>query len=114
MAVGAASSNATMTAKATYWWRGTGAMRAGAAVPASWSMLFMSSGSPEQAGRLDQQHDGHDDEDHRVGGFGIEHLGQPLDDAKHEAGDDRAHDGAHAADQDEGKADKCRVRGEEV
>ena len=33
----------------------------------------------EQAGRPDQQHDRHDDEDHRVGGRRIEHLGQALD-----------------------------------
>jgi hypothetical protein len=29
---------------------------------------------------------------------GIEHLGQALDHAEREAGDDRAHDRAHAAD----------------
>ena len=39
----------------------------------------------EQAGRLDQQHQRHDDEDHRVGGGRIEHLGQALDQAQAKA-----------------------------
>src|SRR5436190_24386420 len=52
----------------------------------------------EQARRADQQHDRHDDEDHSVGGLGKEHLGQPLDDAQSESGDNGAHDRAPAAD----------------
>ena len=46
--------------------------------------------APEQAGGPHQQHDGHDDKDHHGGGFRVEHLGQSLDQAEREAGDDRA------------------------
>ena len=35
----------------------------------------------------------------------IEHLGQALDHAEREAGDDRAEDRAHAADHDDGEDD---------
>src|SRR5215217_3113017 len=62
------------------------------------------SGPPsEQAGRAHQQHDRHDDEDHSVGRFREEYLGQALDHAKPEAGHDRAHDRAHAADHHHGE-----------
>src|SRR2546422_4664107 len=38
---------------------------------------------------LDHQHDRHDDEDHRVRGLGVEHLGQALDQPERETGQDR-------------------------
>src|ERR1700752_3973483 len=66
--------------------------------PAGATLCSMSGPPPEQAGRPHQQHDRHDDEDHRVGGLGEEHLGQAFNDPEAEAGDDRAHDRAHAAD----------------
>src|SRR6266545_7310439 len=92
---GAATRHATMMTKATSWCRGV-AGRAGASVVAlarATSALLA-----EQARRLDQQHQGHDDEDHGVRGFRVEELGQPLDDAERETGHDGAHDGAHASD----------------
>src|SRR5438105_10097921 len=64
---------------------------------------------PEQAGRPDEKHDRHDDEDHRVRSFGKEHLGQALDDAEREAGDDRAHDRAHPADHHDGEHDDDEI-----
>src|ERR1043166_9981517 len=67
------------------------------------SMAAMSRPPPEQAGGADQQHDRHDDENHGVRGFGEEHLGETLDDAEPAAGDDRAHDRAHAADHHHGE-----------
>src|ERR1700744_6218412 len=66
--------------------------------PAAGSTRSMSGPPPEQAGRPHQQHDRHDDEDHGVGGLREEHLGEALDDAEAEAGEDGAHDRAHAAD----------------
>src|SRR5436190_19828526 len=68
------------------------------------SLATAMSGRPsEQAGRADQQHDRHDDEDHRVGRLGKEHLGEALDNTEAEAGDDGAHDRAHAADHHQGE-----------
>src|SRR3546814_6366629 len=64
----------------------------------------------EQAGRLHHQHNGHDDEDDGVGGFRIEYLGQALDDTEGKAGDDGAENGAHAADDENGRA-SGRARG---
>src|SRR5438132_723709 len=49
---------------------------------------------PEQSGGPDQQHDHHDDEDHRIGCFGEEDLGQSLDDAQPKSRHDCAHDRA--------------------
>src|SRR5215212_12174467 len=62
------------------------------------SIAAMSGPSSEQTGGSHQQHDRHDDEDHRIGSFRTEHLGETLDHAEAEAGDDRTHDRAHAAD----------------
>src|ERR1700730_13697160 len=68
------------------------------------------SGRPsEQPRGPDQQHDRHDDENHRVGCLREEHLGQSLDDAETEAGQDRAHDRAHAADHYDRKHDDDEV-----
>src|SRR5947209_8864011 len=59
------------------------------------------SGSPsEESGRFYQKHDRHDDEHDRVRSLGIKHLRQAFDDAEHEAGDDRAAERPHAADDD--------------
>src|ERR1700688_2502387 len=43
------------------------------------SLSSTSAWPSEQAGRTQQQHDGHDDEHHDVGGRRIEELGEPLD-----------------------------------
>src|SRR5262245_66440997 len=57
------------------------------------------SGTPsKQARGPHQQHDGHDHEDHGVGGLRVVNLGQAFDEAEPEAGDDRTHDGTHTAD----------------
>src|SRR5712692_10746211 len=86
-----------MTTNARYWWRGVSG-RLGASAGAADSLATAISALPaEQTRRLDQQHQGHDDEDHRVRGFGVEDLREPFDHAEREAGDDRAHDGAHPA-----------------
>src|SRR4029077_5670480 len=75
------------------------------------SVATAMSGRPsEQAGRPDQQYDRHDDEDHRVGGFRKEHLGEALDHAEAEPGDDRPHDRAHAADHHHGEHHDDQVR----
>src|SRR5919198_3438117 len=58
----------------------------------------ISRSASEQSGRPDQQDDRHDDKDYGVGRLGKKYLGQPLDDAEREAGDDRAQDRTHAAD----------------
>src|ERR1019366_9988651 len=52
----------------------------------------------KQSGRLDEENDHHDHKDDRVRRFGIEHLGQALDDAQAEARQYRTEKGAHAAD----------------
>src|ERR1700722_9024198 len=70
----------------------------------------MSGRPPKQAGRPDQEHDGHDDEHHRVRRLGVKHLRQPFDDAEHEAGDDRAEVRAHAANHDDREDDGDDVR----
>src|SRR5471032_1065296 len=88
-------SAATMTAKAT----GSTSEYFLAVASVAGSTLCNMSGPPsEQAGGPDQQHDRHDDEDHRAGGLGKENLGQPFDDTEPKTGEDRAHDRAHAAD----------------
>src|ERR1041384_416766 len=62
------------------------------------------SGRPSrQTRRLHQQYQHHQDEHHGVGSLGIEIFGQSLDHAEREAGDDRSHDRAHAADHDHGE-----------
>src|SRR6201995_2986425 len=57
----------------------------------------MSGRRPKEASRPDQKNDRHDDEHHRVRRLRVEHFRQPLDDAEHEAGHDRAEDRTHAA-----------------
>src|SRR6185369_12564828 len=52
----------------------------------------------EQARRLQHQHDHHDHEDHGIRRLRVEDLRQAFDHAEPEAGDDRAHDRSHAAD----------------
>ena len=63
----------------------------------------------EQAGRPDQQHDDHDGEDHGIRRLGEKHFGQALDNAKREAGQDRAHDRPHAADDDHREHDDDQI-----
>src|SRR5262245_38901873 len=95
---------ASITAKATAWWRSEPC--SGMAVSDDSSsggaadvvlVVSISGRPPEQARGLDHQHDGHDHEDHGARGLREEHLGEPLDDAEREAGEHRAHDRAHAA-----------------
>src|SRR6202521_1460530 len=62
------------------------------------AVLLMLLLSPEQPGGAHQQDYRHDDEDDRRRSFRIEHLGQSLDQAKSQAGDDRTENRAHAAD----------------
>src|SRR5690606_10211132 len=57
-----------------------------------------------------QQYDHHDDEHHGAGGFGPEDLGEAFDDAQAQAGDDRAQDRTHAADDHHGEDDDDQVR----
>src|SRR5262245_28206218 len=94
---GASTRSRTMAAKAAYWCRTAGAA-SGAALVASTYSVAMLLGAAEEPGGLHQQDQCHDDEDHGVRGLGIEDLGQPLDHAEPEAGDDRAHDRSHPAD----------------
>src|ERR1700730_7501586 len=95
---GASTSTATMTTNAI----ATLSIRA--ARGATVTFCATMSGAPsEQAGRADQQHDRHDDEDHGVRRLRKEHLGEPLDDAEAEAREDRAEDRAHAADHHHGE-----------
>src|SRR3982074_2738979 len=63
------------------------------------SVMAVMSGRPSrQSRRLYQQHQHHEDKYHGVGGLGIKVFGQSLDHAERKAGDDRTHDGTHAAD----------------
>src|SRR5271157_2160605 len=66
------------------------------------SVNAVMSGRPSrQSRRFHQEHQHHEHEHHGVGSFGIEILGQSLDYAERKARDDRAHDRAHAADDDD-------------
>src|SRR6185369_15441427 len=65
--------------------------------------------APEQAGRPDHQDDHHHHEYDGVRSLGIEVLGQALDDAEPEAGQNRSHDRPHAADHDDGEDDDDQV-----
>src|SRR5579883_341972 len=95
MTKGATRKNATMMPKAA----NCPLIAAGREISVSSSFTAaISPRPPEEPRRLDQQDDDHDDKYDRIRRFGIEDLGQALDHAKREAGDDRAHDGAHAAD----------------
>src|SRR6476646_2291297 len=63
------------------------------------SVNALMSGRPSGQSRwLHQQHQHHQNKDDGVGSLGIKIFGQSLDHAKREAGDDRPHDGTHAAD----------------
>src|SRR5215211_8984856 len=65
------------------------------------SVSALMSGRPSGQSRwLYQQHQHHQHEHHGVGSFGIEVFGKSLDHAERKAGDDRTHDGTHAADHD--------------
>src|SRR5258708_32738353 len=79
---------------------------------APWTAAFMSP-LPEQALRPDHQDDSHHDEDHGVGSLGEVHLRETFDHAQREAGDDRSHDGAHAADHNHCEHDDDQVRAHE-
>src|SRR5215471_4480403 len=94
---GATTSRRTMTAKAVTWCRPdtVSVSCTGGAVPLAVTILPVPA---EETRGPHEEHEGHDDEDDGVGGFRVEHFGQPLDDAQREAGDDGARDGAHAAD----------------
>src|SRR6476660_8703361 len=63
----------------------------------------------EQSRWAEHQNDHNDAEDHRVGRLWIEVLRQALDDAEAEAGEDRSHDRAHAADDDDGEHDDDEI-----
>src|SRR5580704_8649968 len=65
---------------------------------------------PKQASWPDQKDDRHDDKHHRVRRLRIKHLGQPFDDAKGEAGHDRAKDRSHAANHHDREDDSNDVR----
>jgi len=84
---GAATSATTITPKATTLVAGTGvaAGTATAAVGAPVVAVTSSRGAPEKTGGSHQQHEHHDDEDHRVGRLGIEDLGEPFDDPERES-----------------------------
>src|SRR5690606_3957057 len=71
---------------------------AAASVAGSSEVLAISALLSEQTCGAQDQHDRHDDEDHDIGGLGVEHLGQPLGDAQQIARHDGSHDRAHAAD----------------
>src|SRR5271156_2717404 len=80
--------------------------RAPKSTPVRHQVVFccvMSGCLAEQARRLDEDHDRHDDKDPLAGGFGIELLGQALDPPQADAGDDRPADRAHAADHHHGE-----------
>src|SRR5882672_8286934 len=95
---GATMKNASIPRKTARWCAWPFA-RAAPASPGTADMARRpSSLCAEQAGRLDHEHDRHDDEDHGVGGFGVEDLGEPLDQPEREARDDRPQDRAHAPD----------------
>src|SRR5512142_1038924 len=64
----------------------------------------------EESRRAHEQHDDHDDEDHGARRLRIEVLGEALDDAEPEPGEDRAEDRPHAADHDDGEYDDDEVR----
>src|SRR6185312_8486915 len=51
--------------------------------------------SPEQARRPDQEHDRHDDENHRTRRFGEKNLSQSFRDPERKTCQDRAHDRSH-------------------
>src|SRR5919202_213972 len=58
---------------------------------------------PKQAARPDEQDDDNHHENHGRRGLRIKDLRQSLDNTQREAGDDRAHDRAHAADDHDGE-----------
>src|ERR1700722_14225026 len=63
------------------------------------SVIAVMSGRPSrQSRRLHQKHQHHEHKHHGVGGLRIKVFRQPLDPTQRKAGDDRSHDGAHAAD----------------
>src|SRR6476660_4862124 len=102
---GAAASTSAMTAVAT-------SIRLLAARAGSLLVIVVANVLPlpsEQSRWAEHQHDHHDDEDHRVGRLGVEVLRQALDDAEAEAGEDRSHDRAHAADDDDGEHDDDEI-----
>src|ERR1700681_2450145 len=61
-------------------------------------MAVMSARPSHQSRRFYKQHQHHQDKYHGVGGFGIKVFRQSLDHPERKAGDDRSHDGTHAAD----------------
>src|SRR5437762_3312773 len=70
----------------------------------------MSGSPPKQSGGPDQEHDCHDDENHRVGGLREEHFGQSLDHAEAKARENSADDRSHAADHHHREHDDDQVR----
>src|SRR5579862_2647895 len=69
----------------------------------------MSGGPSRQSRRFHQEHQHHQHEHHGVGSFGVEIFGQSLDHPQRKTGDDRAHDRAHAADDDDREHDNDEV-----
>src|ERR1700680_3840321 len=92
-AKGATASNAAITTMVSM---NPGCQRCVGMTAATGSVISLSL-LAEQPRRLDQKHDHHDHEDDGVRCFGIEHLGQALDDAQAKAGQDSAENGAHPA-----------------
>src|SRR3954469_6151134 len=79
-----------------------------------WVSTAMRLGLPsEETGRPDEQHHGHDDEDHDARRFRVEHLGEALEHAEDVAGDDGPEDRAHAAHDHHGEHDDDEVRAHE-
>src|SRR4051794_1494557 len=99
-----------MTPSAMRWCRGVAEL---AAAGAGALTSAISLGPPEQARRLHEEHEGHDDEDHHAGRLRVEELREALHQPEAEPGDDRAQDRAHAADDDHGEYDDEEVRAHE-
>src|SRR5664279_4962443 len=84
--------------------------RRGAATTTATGSVMASRRLAEQSGWLDQEDDHHDHEDDGVRCFGIEHLGQALDHAEAETGQDGAENRAHSADDHHRENDDDQVR----
>src|SRR6186997_3077620 len=101
---GAMARSAAIAAVATSMVRvASGVIVAAGAIPVAGLALMMLALLPEETRGLDQQHDHHDDENHRSRRLGVEDLRQPFDHAQAEPRDDRAENRAHPADHHDGE-----------
>jgi hypothetical protein len=75
--MGAMARTSTMMAKATHWWVNDWDLSEGVETVVMVLLL-----GAEQACRLEQKNDGHDDENHRAGSFRVKHFGQAFDQAQ--------------------------------